>query len=284
MLDALDPVRAALLKDLREMCPLNKILRFHQEIKSDCINDWCGGSGQFIDTIMKRCNSTLSKINPNSPPEATEVKKMLGDCICGSSDDGDGLDALSAGWATCVRCLNGLYGIQDSMYRSSMNDTTFTDACACVEPGRLDAVLNMSNSSFVCTKKDATLLGGRNRKRPVPNIKATPTNNATAPAASTSGGSARATASGAPAATSQAPAAATNRPATNTAQQPAANQPVGVQGFRQLAPAVPMQPVQPVEAFQPAAPQFWPPNNAQAPPPPPAGWWGAKKRRSERGE
>ncbi|KAJ3050280.1 hypothetical protein HK097_008768 [Rhizophlyctis rosea] len=153
----------------------------------DCMNDWCGGTGQFIDTIMKRCNSTLGKFNPNNPPTMDAVKKALGSCICGATDDQDGLDTLSSTWSTCVRCLNGGYGIRDEKFSSRLNDTAFTNACACEQPGQLDAILNMSNSSFSCTKRNNDMLGGRRRRTAVPptvpSNNNTTTNNSTTPAA-----------------------------------------------------------------------------------------------------
>ncbi|KAJ3417010.1 hypothetical protein HDV05_007492 [Chytridiales sp. JEL 0842] len=121
-----------------------------------CLLNQCSGPGALINLWLNTCNNTITRIVPSRPPTLKDIKSLLSQCICGKTDDskyGTHRLAIMNAWKTCSDCY--VTGFPGNPW-TSFNETVFIKACACEEPGPLDALLNVFNPNFQCTKQGAT--------------------------------------------------------------------------------------------------------------------------------
>ncbi|KAI8825095.1 uncharacterized protein EV422DRAFT_245260 [Fimicolochytrium jonesii] len=217
---------------------------------TDCYANWCFPAGMFVDMVVNHCNSTLTNIQPNKLPQtAQELEAIVGECICGiggptagkSAPSKDVFLGIAQMWKTCASCLNGSTGVNDPNHASILSPSKFARACACVEPGPVQALINMQDPTWECPKIDQDRLrSARRAGSGLPVRRPTVSTSSAAPGPTTP--SAAPSVAPAQASVGRAPANATPAPA-----QPAANPAPGN--------AVPVAPA---------------PNPAQAPAPTPA--------------
>jgi hypothetical protein len=63
----------------------------------DCFSHYCGQYGGFIEQVMNSCNTSLNSININLPPSSADVKRIIEDCVCSSSENGQ-FDLVNQLW------------------------------------------------------------------------------------------------------------------------------------------------------------------------------------------
>ncbi|KAJ3185421.1 hypothetical protein HDU87_000040 [Geranomyces variabilis] len=133
----------------------------------DCYANWCFPAGMFVDLVVGHCNSTLQKLQPNRLPQnVVDLESLLGECICGNQD-GEAhqlFSTVASMWTTCATCLNGKTGIKDPNHASLIPAQAFNKACACKDPGPVQALIKMQDPSWTCKTVDQDKL--RNGRRP----------------------------------------------------------------------------------------------------------------------
>ncbi|KAJ3153271.1 hypothetical protein HDU89_000902 [Geranomyces variabilis] len=206
----------------------------------DCYANWCFPAGMFVDLVVGHCNSTLQKLQPNRLPQnVVELESLLGECICGNQDGQAHqlFSTVASMWTTCATCLNGKTGIKDPNHASLVPAQAFNKACACKDPGPVQALIKMQDPSWTCTTIDQDKL--RNGRRPSAG------QNVVRPAATTS--------SAAPAAAAATPLPPP--PAASVLAVPAALPPSSAAvSARPAAPAASPSPAPPAAAGPAAAP------------------------------
>ncbi|KAJ3149108.1 hypothetical protein HDU86_007051 [Geranomyces michiganensis] len=134
---------------------------------TDCYANWCFPAGMFVDLVVGHCNSTLQKLQPNRLPQnAVELESLLAECICGNQEGQARqlFSTIASMWTTCATCLNGKTGIKDPDHASLVPAQAFNKACACKDPGPVQALIRMQDPSWTCTTVDQDKL--RNGRRP----------------------------------------------------------------------------------------------------------------------
>ncbi|KAI8853303.1 hypothetical protein BC829DRAFT_486905 [Chytridium lagenaria] len=124
-----------------------------------CMSQYCVGPGMLINTILQVCNATIQSISPSLPPTASDVKKLLSKCICGTTGSESGSvgarSEILASWFVCANCYREFYQMK------TLNQTEFNRACDCIEPGPIDALMAFSRpqEEFTCKKVRRTNRG-----------------------------------------------------------------------------------------------------------------------------
>jgi hypothetical protein len=117
----------------------------------------CTGPGALVNQIFNLCNNTIARIVPTRPPTIKDIKSLLSQCICGKTTDDPLYNpnqiAIANAWKACASCYTEGYPTDPW---TAFNDTMFSKACACEEPGPIDALMNVFNPEFKCAKQSVT--------------------------------------------------------------------------------------------------------------------------------